>query len=158
MAEVITNVPPGAQQQPDHAPAPLDQWAHQSPGEVRGVGGLVQGIDHRRQGTAGLAQPGQQPGHAAADRGGVGVQVVDAGSRGQAGQDLPGGQVPGVDGNADRVLARDGAYGQAVAGDGGTAAGVGERGENPQDRRLARARVASHDHGPGISRVAEPPG
>ena len=48
-AQVIAHVSAGAQQQPDAAPAPLDQRPQQLAGQVGRVGGLIQGIDHRDQ-------------------------------------------------------------------------------------------------------------
>ena len=151
-AQMVADVPAGAQQQPDAAPAPLDQRPQQLAGQVGRVGGLIQGVDHRDQRRAVAAQPGQQRAQAAVQRGRVGVDVLDARGGGQAGQDLAGGQVPRVDGHVDRVRAGDDPGGQPVAGNGRTALRVGQRGEQAQHGGLARAGVTGHDHRPRISR------
>jgi hypothetical protein len=81
---MITYVSPSAQQQAHATPTPLKQRPKQFLSEMARIGRLVQGIDHhhRDQRTRALGLPGQQPGQAAAEGGGVGVDVVETGGRG----------------------------------------------------------------------------
>src|SRR5215475_15375297 len=114
---MIADALPGAQQQPDAVLAPLDQWPQEFLRQMGRVGSLVQGVDHGDHGATAGTQLRQQTAHPVTKGGRVSVDVINVDvinfrSRSQASQDLPGGQIPRVDGHADRVLA-----GYSICGD-----------------------------------------
>ena len=140
---------PGTQQQPQAARALPDQRAEQPAGQARGIGGLIQGIDEHGQGTG--AAPAQ-----ALDEfcGGVRAQARRGGDPVAY---LAGRHGAGVDHFGDRAVG-DGEPGrQPAAGDAGGLVGVGQGGEQPEQRGLARPGMAGHHRRAGGGRVAQPP-
>jgi hypothetical protein len=129
-AEIGQQVWASTDQQAQSTVRVVGQGMQQAPGEILGVSGLVEGIDEHRERCRSSGELVQQL---------TDLLGVHVGGCGDSLEHLVGGEVLGVDDDIDRAGCWDGGRRQVepVPGHRDSTLGVGQRGDQAQDRGLA---------------------